>query len=113
MVNRKLISAFGGFAAVVGIMAVSGCQNQAVNVAANREMAQEWVTETLPGYTLAGFSSSTLDTDGDGYISVDITVRKGDELRLIQLQCATRGEFLKLQKGGGCKYHQMPFDSKF
>lgn len=99
--------------AVATVALTTGCQNQAANVAANRENAQKWVDETMPGYTLAGFSSATLDTDGDGYVTVDITVKKGESLRLLQLQCPTRGEFMKIQKGDGCKYHQAPFNNEF
>ncbi len=69
------------------LITVSGCQNQEANVEGSRESAEAWVKNTLPGYTLTGFNTATLDTDGDGYVQADITVQKNGttELRLISL----------------------------
>ena len=110
---RKLLSLL----LVVALMpfALAGCQNQGANVSANRTNAEVWVQNTLPGYTLAGFSSATLDADNDGYISVDITVKKHgtSELTLLQLDCPTAGKPLTIQKGDGCKFKQMAFTPKF
>lgn len=99
---------------LVGLAAL-GCQNQEANVTANRVHAETWVKNTLPGYTLVGFNSATLDTDNDGYVSTDITVRKDrtDELRLIQLDCPTASNPGTLQLGDGCKFKSAPFESKF
>ena len=100
---------------VAVLIVVSGCQNQAENVSANREHAEKWVADMLPGYTLAGFSSATLDSDGDGYVTVDITVQKADVLRLIQLDCPTAGEMMPTtgQRGQACKFKQTPLDNHY
>lgn len=91
-----------------------GCQNQSANVSANKEHAESWVANSLPGYRLVGFNSATLDTDGDGYVTCDITVTRsvGSTIKLIQLSCPTTGN-ITLQKGEGCKFVQMPFNPDF
>lgn len=91
------------------LAAVTGCQNQAANVTANRSNAEQWVKSTLPGYELIGFNSATLDSDGDGYITCDISVRKSEDIRLLQLDCPTTGNPFSFQKGGGCKFKQSPY----
>ncbi len=93
---------------------MAGCQNQAVNVEGSRAAAEKWVAETLPdGYRMVKFSSATLDTDDDGYVTAEVLVTRGDgKYRLIQLQCPTQG-VLKLQRGGSAKLHQIPYDSTF
>lgn len=95
--------------------ACMGCQNQGANVSANKQHAEAWVTGSLPGYEMVGFNSATLDQDGDGYVTVDITVRKPNttNLKLIQLSCPTAGKFLQIEKGQGCKFSQMPFNPDF
>lgn len=95
------------------VLLLLGCQNQTENVAANRDNAAQWVADMLPGYELSGFSSASLDSDGDGYVSVDITVRKGDVLRLLQLQCPTAGRVLDLQVGRACKFDSTPLDNTY
>lgn len=97
-------------------LACSGCQNQATNVVGDRSTAEDWVKNTLPGYELVGFSSATLDQDGDGYVSADITVRKigtTTPLKLLKLQCPTQGQFLQIQKRQGAKFDSMPFNPNF
>lgn len=93
---------------------LAGCQNQAANVAGSREAAERWVAETLPdGYRVAKFSSATLDSDDDGYVTAEVLVTRGDgKYRLIQLQCPTQG-VMRLQKGGTAKLHQIPLDGTF
>lgn len=96
--------------------ACSGCQNQVANVVGARSSADDWVKNTLPGYELVGFNSATLDQDGDGYVSADITVRKigtTTPLKLLKLQCPTQGQFLQIQKGQGAKFDSMPFNPNF
>lgn len=103
------------FALVIGV-ALTGCQNQAANVVGAKSTAEDWVKNTLPGYEMAGFNSATIDQDGDGYVSVDITVRKigtTSPLKLIQLQCPTQGVFLQFQKGQGAKFDSMAFNPNF
>lgn len=94
-------------------LSLIACQNQTANVSANRENATKWVAETLPGYTLAGFSSATLDVDGDGYVTVDITVEKDGVLRLLQLACPTAGNMAALQVGQSCKFESAPLDNRY
>jgi hypothetical protein len=105
-------------ALVVFAFALIGCQNQAVNAAGSRESAEVWVKNTLPGWELVGFSTATLDTDADGYVSTDITVRKegtNGPLKLLSLQCPTQGVVgsMPWQKGQGAKFHSMPFNPDF
>lgn len=100
----------------VCFFAVGCTQNQQMNVSANKEHAKTWVQDTLPGYVLVGFTTATLDTDNDGYVSCDIMVKKEStgEMRLISLNCPTASTDMgQVQIGGGCKYKEMPFDSKF
>lgn len=94
--------------------ALTGCQNEAKNVAGSRESAEEWVKTTLPdGYRLVKFSSATLDTDDDGYVTADILVTRGDGwYELIQLDTPTRGT-LSLQKGGSAKLRHIPYNNRF
>lgn len=83
-------------------VALVGCQNQTANVVGAQSSAEDWVKGTLPGYELVGFNSVTLDQDGDGYVSADITVRKigtTGPIKLLKLQCPTQGQFLQIQKG--------------
>lgn len=102
---------------IIALLAItaSGCQNQQANVEGSKESAEAWVKNTLPGYTLTGFSTATLDSDGDGYVQADITVQKNGstELRLITLYCPTQGGALAIQKGSGAKFGSMPFESRF
>lgn len=95
------------------VLLLVSCQNQGANVAANRTNAEKWVADTLPGYQLSGFSSATLDSDGDGYVTVDITVEKDGVLRLLQLGCPTAGQMMELQVGHGCKYEGSPLDNRY
>lgn len=99
---------------LVCALALTGCQNQALNVAGSRESAEEWVRTTLPdGYRLVKFSSATLDTDEDGYVTADILVTRGDGwYELIQLDTPTRGT-LSLQKGGAAKLKMIPYNNRF
>jgi hypothetical protein len=99
---------------LLATLALTGCQNQAMNVAGSRESAEEWVKTTLPdGYRLVKFSSATLDTDEDGYVTADILVTRGDGwYELIQLDTPTRGT-LSLQKGGAAKLKMIPYNNRF
>ena len=104
------------FAVAAITFACTGCQNQSANVVGAKSTAEDWVKNTLPGYELAGFNSATLDGDGDGYVSADITVRKVGTtapLKLLTLQCPTQGAFLQIQKGQGAKFDSMPFNPDF
>jgi hypothetical protein len=99
---------------VAASVALAGCQNERINVAVSRATAEQWVKDVLPGYRLVGFSSATLDTDDDGYVTADITVTKdGKTLRLIQLSAPAHGKMLEWQKGDSAKLHQVPFQSEF
>lgn len=101
----------------MALLGVAGCQNQLANVEGSRDAAERWVAAVLPGYEMVGFSSATLDTDEDGYVTAEVTVRKkGDPnapLKLVQLQCPTKGILMKLEKGGNAKLAAMPFDNSF
>lgn len=100
-------------AASLGLM---GCQNQAANVEGSREAAEKWVADMLPGYEMVTFSSATLDSDEDGYVTADITVRKKgtqEPLKMIQLETPTKGIILQLQKGQGAKLKQIPYNNEF
>ena len=113
---RKMLTLLGICATLcLSIIMVTGCQNQTANVVGSRESAEKWVENVLPGYTLAGFNSASLDSDGDGYVTADITAQKKgtNELRLIRLQCPTQGIFLQVQHGSAAKFDSMPFESKF
>jgi hypothetical protein len=55
----------------------------------------------------------TLDVDGDGYVSVDMTVQKpGGPLVLLQLECPTATVLLASEVGSGCKLGALPFDNE-
>ena len=110
MKNLLLISALGA------TLCLAGCQNQRANVEGSRDTAVTWVAEVLPDYEIVGFSSATLDTDEDGYVSAEISVRKkGTEgpLKLIQLECPTKGILLQWQKGGTAKLKMVPMNNEF
>lgn len=100
---------------LIPFLALAGCQNQAANVEGSRALAQKWVEETLPGYKMTSFSSATLDTDDDGYVSCDITVSNdgAKTMHLIQLDCPTMGKPLAVQKGGGAKLKMIPYNNLF
>ena len=100
-------------ARLFALLSLVACQNQVANVSANRDHATKWVDETLPGYTLSGFSSASLDVDGDGYVTVDITVEKDGVLRLLQLACPTAGNLTTLQVGQSCKFENAPIDNRY
>ncbi len=107
----KQIIAFSALALVL-----TGCQNQAANVEGSRDSAVKWVADVLPEYELVSFSSATLDTDEDGYVTAEITVKKKNgqgPLKLIQLECPTKGIILQFQKGGTAKLKQIPYNNEF
>lgn len=102
-------------ALVASSLLLAGCQNEGVNVEGSRDAAQRWVSTMLPEYELVSFSSATLDTDDDGYVTAEITVRrKGTKgpLRLIQLECPTQG-VMRLQRGGNAKLRKIPYNNEF
>ncbi len=103
------------FSLAAASLALAGCQNQQANVEGSRKAAEEWVANTLPdGYRLVKFSTATLDTDKDGYVTADILVTRGDgKYRLIQLQTPTMGRVLEIEKGGSAKLHMIPYNDTF
>lgn len=101
-------------AASILFVSLAGCQNQRANVQGSRAAAEKWVSDVLPGYKIVGFSSATLDTDDDGYVTAEITVSNGSgKGYMIQLECPTQGKLLELQRGGGAKLRQIPYNNAF
>lgn len=109
---KNLFSIIG----LVATLGLAGCQNQRANVEGSRDAAVAWVNEVLPGYEIVGFISATLDTDEDGYVTADITVRKkgtDGPMKVIQLECPTKGILLQWQKGGAAKLKMIPMNNEF
>lgn len=99
----------------LAVLGLAGCQNQTANVEGCRVASEAWVRDTLPdGYRMAKFTSATLDTDEDGYVTADVLVtRDGKTFKLIQLGCPTMGDPTAIQKGGSAKLEQIPYNNTF
>lgn len=70
---------------MVAILSTNGCtrgQRKDAVKAAAEEYAQDL------GYTFIGASGSTTDSDGDGYIAVDVRVKDNEgKTQLLKLEC--------------------------
>ncbi len=72
--------------------------------------AKEYVAKMYPGWTVQGVNSMDYDTNDDGYISSDVTIKNDTtgEIKALQLECAKKN----LIGNSGCKQKAIPISGK-
>lgn len=68
-------------------------------------MGHKYIAEVYRDYTLAGEHCQGVDTDGDNYVSCDFRLTRGDNERVVNLQCPT---IRKSLIGSSCKESRLP-----
>jgi hypothetical protein len=84
---------------LIGLSLMAGCDvTRTPNAVEPDEAAKQWATKLkIPHY---GAACTTVDSDGDGYVSCVLAIDTGDAPRKYQgLQCAELGSI----RAGGCK----------
>lgn len=68
-------------------------------------MGHKYITEVFSDYTVAGEHCQGIDTDGDDYVSCDFRLTRGENERVINLQCPVISKSLV---GSTCKESRLP-----
>lgn len=98
---------------VYGVSLLAGCQNQTANVTLSEAEARIWCAKMLPDWQIVAVNSASMDTNGDGYVSCDVALKKDGVTRIIQLDCPEQGDPLQIQKGQNAKYKNSPMQNNW
>ena len=77
---------------------LAGCQNQAINITNGKQLIEDFAKESFPGYEIIHISCASMDTNDDGYLRATLSIRKGEEIRILRIDVSESGDPLKLQK---------------